>query len=119
MRIGRQSERAADDWACRFPLDIGQQIGPRIDVSPARAGKHVAPVNCGLQMAEHAEGEGANIDAAVFLHDVTLPGLVDDFTGRIVVRLLAVLLSPQPIAGGEQRPTRRRRFEADVCEHMG
>ena len=59
-------------------------------------------------MAEHAEGEGPNIDAAVFLHDVTLPGLVDDFTGRIVVRLLAVLLIAQPVAGGEQRPSSGR-----------
>jgi hypothetical protein len=31
----------------------------------------------------------------------------------------AVPLIAQPVAGGEQRPTRRRRLEADVCEHMG
>jgi hypothetical protein len=96
LRIGQQSQRAADDRACRFPLGIGQQIGPRIGISPARASKHVAPVNDGLQMAEHAEGVGPNIDATVFLHGVTPPGLVDDFTGRIVVRLDVLLLSASP-----------------------
>ena len=83
-RIGCGSGGSPSVRACRFPLGIGQQIGPRIGVSPARAGKHVAPVNCGLQMAEHAEGEGANIHAAVFPHDVTLPDLVDDFTGALL-----------------------------------
>jgi hypothetical protein len=58
-------------------------------------------VNGILQMTEHAEGVRPNVDAAVFLHDVTPPGLVDDFTGRIVVRLIAVLLIAQPIVGGE------------------
>jgi hypothetical protein len=72
------------------------------------------PGPSGLQMAEHAEGEGSNIDASVFLHDVTLPGLVDDFTGRIVIRLVAILLIAQPVAGSEHRPTRRRRFEGDI-----
>jgi hypothetical protein len=69
-------------------------------------------------MTEHAEGVGANIDAAVFLYDVMLPGLVDEFTRRIVVWLVAILLIAQPVAGGKQRPTCRSRFEGDVCEHL-
>ena len=42
-------------------------------------------------MAEHAEGEGPNIDAAVFLLDVTLPGPVDDFAGTKVTDLCSEL----------------------------
>jgi hypothetical protein len=70
-------------------------------------------------VAEHAEGVGPNIDATVFLHDVTPPGLVDDFTGRVVLRLVTLLLGAKPIIGGKQWPTRRRRFEGDVCEDLG
>jgi hypothetical protein len=63
--------------------------------------KHVAPVNCGLQMAEHAEGEGPNIDAAVFLHDVR----------RIFLRLKEVKLAGMRAAfsfeKGKAWPNRR------------
>ena len=101
------------------PIRIGEQIGARVGVSPARAGKHVASVYGGLQMLKHAKGVGGKINAAVFPHNVTLPGFVDNFAGRIVVRLVAILLIGQPVARGEQRPTRRGRFKGDVSEHMG
>jgi hypothetical protein len=46
--IGRVASHSASD----------SRLAPRIGVSPARAGKHVAPVNGGLQMTEHTEGVG-------------------------------------------------------------
>ena len=61
-------------------------------------------MNSGLQMLQHAKGAGAKIDASVLLHDVALPGLADDLTGRIPVRLVIA----QSIARGEQRSARRR-----------
>jgi hypothetical protein len=53
-------------------------------------------MNGGLQTLQNTKGVGAKIDGAVLLNDVTLPGLVDDFTGRSADRLVAVLLIAQP-----------------------
>ena len=58
LRMGRQSQRAADNRPHRFPFRLRQQVRPRIGIAPARFGKHVAPVQGGFQLIQQAKGVG-------------------------------------------------------------